>query len=61
MLAHAPPTNAMAEGGGGDDEGGRDGLEQESAMGGPQFSPALYRQRYEAVLSTCRRLRAAKV
>jgi hypothetical protein len=50
----------MAEG---ESEGavGRNALERESAMGGPQFSPPLYRQRYEAVRAACRRLHAAKV
>ena len=50
----------MAEGEG---EGAaeRCALERESAMGGPQFSPPLYKQRYEAVLAACRRLHAAKV
>ena len=36
-------------------------LERENAMGGPQFNPPLYRQRYEAVTAACRRLQAAKV
>lgn len=50
----------MAEGEG---EGAaeRCALERETEMGGPQFSPPLYRQRYEAVVAACRRLQAAKV
>lgn len=36
-------------------------LERGGAVGGPQFSPPLYKQRYNAVLSVCGRLHAAKV
>lgn len=35
--------------------------EHRGTVRGPQFSPPLYRQRYDAVLSVCRRLHAAKV
>ena len=42
-------------------EGAQSLLEREGAMGGPQFNPPLYRQRYEAVIAACRRLNAAKV
>lgn len=34
--------------------------ERESDMGGPRFSPPLYKQRYEAVVKACRQLKAAK-
>ena len=37
------------------------GQEREGELGGPQFHPPLYRQRYEFVLSVCRRLQASRV
>ena len=35
--------------------------EREGELGGPRFTPPLYRQRYEFVLSACRRLQAYRV
>ena len=35
--------------------------EKEGELGGPRFNPPLYRQRYEFVVSACKRLKPARV